>query len=102
MAKIKEEDAVASLLKLLNKFLKVKGKAREDLAKDIDDFASFDLLEYNDGYEKFSEELKEIMDSLFLMHKWQGSGIYYGKELFFGTRDMKSLVQRLKKIKREW
>ncbi|MBL7160771.1 MAG: hypothetical protein ISS93_02900 [Candidatus Aenigmarchaeota archaeon] len=100
MPKVKEKDAVDSLIKILSKFLNSTGERQEDLAKDIEDFASFDLMEYNDRYEDFSEEMKHIMDSLFIFHKWKGRGIYYGKELFFGTKDTRDLVERLKKLKR--
>ena len=101
MGKIGEREAVDSLLRMLGKFLKSSGKGREGLAKDLDDFATWDLLEYNDGYEEFSEGLKEAMDPLFLFHKWKGNGIRYGKELFFGLRETKQVVERLKKLKRE-
>lgn len=101
MGKVKEREAVDSLLTMLGKFLKTSGKEREDLAKDIDDIASFDLMEYNAAYEGFSEDFKELLDSLFLMHKWKGRGIYYGKELFFGVKDIKSLVKSLKNLKSE-
>jgi hypothetical protein len=99
MAEVKEKEAVDSLLRLLGKFLKVSGRKREELARDIDDFTSFELMEYNEGYERFSEELKEIMDSLLFFHRWKGSGVKYGKELFIGTRDVREMVKRLKKIR---
>lgn len=99
MGKVKEKEAVDELLRLLGKFLKVEGGKRELTAGDIDDFVNWDLLEYNDGYGEFSEELKSIMDSLFLMQKWKGSGVYYGKELGFGLDDVKKLVERLKKLR---
>lgn len=101
MSKIKEKEAVDSLLEMLGKFLKIKGKKREEMAKDIDDFASWDLMEYNSAYEGFSEDFKEAMDPLLLFHKWKGRGICYGKELFFGMNDTKELVKRLRELREE-
>ena len=101
MGKIKEKKAVDSLIERLDRFLRAKGKERETLAKNIDEFASFDLMEYNEEFEEFSEELKDIMDSMFFLHKWKGEGVYYGRERFIGTDDIKELVKRLKELRKE-
>lgn len=100
MEKIKEREAVEILLKELQRFLRAGGKAREQIAAEIDDLVSYDLMENNKEYEHFSEALKDMIDHLLFMHKWQGRGVYYGKELFFGIKDVNAIVARLKGMKR--
>ena len=100
MVKVKDQEAIQGLLKLLQRFLKTTGKKREELARKIDDYASWDLMDDNSQYERYHEDLKAVIDSLFIMHKWKGRGVTYGTTLFFGTKQVKDLIGQLKKMRK--
>jgi hypothetical protein len=100
MPKVKEKKAVEVLTTMLHRMMRSDGKRREDVAKDIDDYASFDLLEYNSHYDKFSDDLKEVMDRCFMLHLWKNDGVYIGKERILGPKDVKEMVERLKKLRK--
>ena len=100
MGRIKEKKAAEELVKRLQTFLKKRGKAREDMAKDIDDFVSFELLKYNKEYEDYPEDLKEVMDYLLVFGKWKGKGTYFMDE-FIGEKEVRKIVQNLRKMAEE-
>ncbi len=99
MGKVSEEEASKELAKRLRKFLRLKGKEREDFAKEMEDFVSFDLMEYNSGFEDFSDGMKHSIERLLNIGKWKGDGIRYGKELAFGAKDVREIIEGLGKRK---